>query len=122
MTPQEVANKLVAYIRDNNYVDVYADLYHPDVISIEDPLQPDDMMQRKETKGMEAKLKNSQEWMDSIKEVHDDYTLDPVVVGNVIAIPMGMDVTMHDGSRMKLDEIAVYGVQDGKIIKEQFIY
>ena len=122
MTPYEIAEKLVTYIRENNYVDAYQNLYHSDFISIEDPLEPNEMMQQTIVSGIEAKLKSSEEWMNSIREVHDDYTLDPVVTGNVIAIAMGMDITLHDGTRTQLDEIAVYGVKNGKIIKEQFIY
>jgi ketosteroid isomerase-like protein len=33
-----------------------------------------------------------------------------------------MDVTMKGQGRMKMDEIAVYGVKDGKIVSEQFFY
>jgi hypothetical protein len=33
-----------------------------------------------------------------------------------------MDVTMKGQGRMNMDEIAVYEVKDGKIVKEQFFY
>lgn len=122
MTPYEIADKLITYIRENNYVDAYRNLYNLNLVSIEDPIQESEMMPRTVTIGIEAKLKSSEEWMNSIREVHDDYAHDPIVTGNVIAIPMGMDVTLQDGTRMQLDEIAVYGVENGKIVKEQFIY
>jgi hypothetical protein len=35
---------------------------------------------------------------------------------------MGMDVTMKGQDRAKMDEIVVYEVKDGKIVKEQFFY
>jgi limonene-1,2-epoxide hydrolase len=35
---------------------------------------------------------------------------------------MGMDVTMKGPGRVQMDEIAVYEVKDGKIVKEQFFY
>ena len=35
---------------------------------------------------------------------------------------MGMDVTMKGAGRVKMDEIALYEVKDGKIVKEQFFY
>jgi hypothetical protein len=31
-------------------------------------------------------------------------------------------VTMKGSGRMKMDEIALYEVKDGKIVKEQFFY
>jgi hypothetical protein len=35
---------------------------------------------------------------------------------------MGMDVTMKGMGRMKMDEVAVYEVKNGKIVKEQFFF
>ena len=35
---------------------------------------------------------------------------------------MGMDVTMKGMGRQKMDELAVYEVKDGKIVKEQFFF
>jgi hypothetical protein len=35
---------------------------------------------------------------------------------------MGMEVTMKGVGRIKMDEICVYKVEGGKIVKEQFFY
>jgi hypothetical protein len=35
---------------------------------------------------------------------------------------MGLDATMKGVGRTKMDEIALYEVKDGKIVKEQFFY
>jgi limonene-1,2-epoxide hydrolase len=35
---------------------------------------------------------------------------------------MGMDVTMKGAGRINMEEIAVYEVKDGKIVKEQFFF
>jgi ketosteroid isomerase-like protein len=35
---------------------------------------------------------------------------------------MGMEVTMKGAGRVKMDEVAVYEVRDGKIVKEQFFF
>lgn len=35
---------------------------------------------------------------------------------------MGMDVTLKGMGRMKMDEVPVNEVKDGKIVKEQFFY
>ncbi len=50
------------------------------------------------------------------------YCSEPVVGGNHFSVAMGMDVTMKGGERMQMDEIAVYEVKDGKIVKEQFFF
>jgi hypothetical protein len=33
-----------------------------------------------------------------------------------------MDVSLKDQGRVKMDEIALYEVQDGKIVSEQFFF
>jgi hypothetical protein len=35
---------------------------------------------------------------------------------------MSFDATFKGGGRTKMDEICVYEVKDGKIVKEQFFY
>jgi hypothetical protein len=35
---------------------------------------------------------------------------------------MGVEATMKGQGRVKMDEVAVYEVKDGKIVKEQFFY
>jgi hypothetical protein len=57
-----------------------------------------------------------------VEEMHGGYSSPPQVAGNHFSVAMGMDVTMKGQGRMKMDEIAVYEVKDGKITKEQFFY
>jgi hypothetical protein len=57
-----------------------------------------------------------------VEEVHGGWVSEPLVAGNHIAFGMGMDVTMKGKGRTKMDEIAVYEVKDGRIVKEQFFY
>jgi hypothetical protein len=35
---------------------------------------------------------------------------------------MGRELTFKNGQRRKVDEIAVFGVEDGKIVSETFFY
>jgi hypothetical protein len=35
---------------------------------------------------------------------------------------VGMDITMKGQDRMKMDEVAVYEVRDGKIVLEHFFF
>lgn len=66
--------------------------------------------------------KKGEAWNAMVEEMHGGYSTEPVVAGNHFSVAMGMDVTMKGGPRMKMDEIAVYEVKDGKIVKEQFFY
>ena len=57
-----------------------------------------------------------------VEEMHSGYCSEPVVGGSYFSVAMGMDVTMKGVGRINMDEIAVYEVKDGKIVKEQFFF
>ena len=44
------------------------------------------------------------------------------VAGNWFTVPMSMDVTMKGHPRMQMDEMCLYQVRGGKIVREQFFY
>ena len=56
------------------------------------------------------------------EEMHGGYSTTPVVAGFFFTLPMGTDVMMKGAGRVKMDEIAVYEVKEGKIIREQFFF
>jgi len=122
MNTQEVAEKLVGYIREGKTDEAHAELYSDDIVSIENPLEPNEASPYQKREGMAAKKKFGQEWAASIKEIHDDYIGEPVIAVNSFAVNMGMDVTMQSGDRVKMDELAIYRVKDGKIVHEEFWY
>ncbi|MCB9285320.1 MAG: nuclear transport factor 2 family protein [Lewinellaceae bacterium] len=117
MTNQEIADRLVALCRQGDYETVYRDLFHPDALAIE-PAHS----QLPEARGVEAIREKGRQFNEGMQEMHGGYTSDPLVAGNYITLTMGMDVTMKDGNRMQMDEVVVYELQDGKIVKEQFFY
>ena len=61
-------------------------------------------------------------FQNMIEESHGGYLTKPLVAGTHFAVGMAIDVTMKGSGRMKMDEIAVYEVKDGKIVKEQFLF
>ena len=73
-------------------------------------------------KGKDAIKKKGDQFNEMIEEVHGGYAGEPIVAGNHIALAMGIDATYKGMGRQKMDEIVVYEVKDGKIVKEQFFY
>ncbi|MEL6810481.1 MAG: nuclear transport factor 2 family protein, partial [Bacteroidota bacterium] len=72
--------------------------------------------------GMEAVAKKG-EWWEETFEVHSSHASEPTVADNWFSVRFDMDTTHKpSGHRSKSSEIAVYQVQDGKIVKEQFFY
>ena len=74
----------------------------------------------KETAGLKAIDAKGKKFDSMVKKMHSIDVSEPLVVGNTIAFKMEMDATMNDGQRMKMPELCVYQVKDGKIILEEF--
>jgi len=114
---QQVASRLVELCANGKFNEAQDELFADNATSTE----PEHTTQLV-AEGLEAIKAKGQEFQSAIEENHGGYVGEPVVAGNHFAVTMGMDVTMKDGSRMKMDEVAVYKVADGKIISEQFFY
>jgi hypothetical protein len=103
---------------ENKWAEAQEELFSEDAISIE----PDHSPGMKTVKGLDAIKKKGEDFNNMLEEVHGGYAGDPIVAGNHIAIAMGLDATYKGMGRQKMDEICVYEVKDGKIVKEQFFY
>lgn len=120
MTTKEVADRFNQLSKENNYAAIYQELYAENAVSIEPPGGLAQGLQNAE--GMAAILKKGEMFRSMIEEMHGGYSSDPVVGGKYFSVAMGMDVTMKGAGRVQMDEIALYEVKDGKIVKEQFFY
>lgn len=118
MTTAEVAAKFNALSKEGHWDKVQDELYAENAVSIEPPNSPG--MQSVE--GLAAIKQKGKMFNEMVEEMHGGYSTDPVVAGNHFSVGMGMDVTMKGMGRSKMDEIALYEVKDGKIVKEQFFY
>lgn len=120
MTTREIADRFYQLSQEFNFKQIQEELYSDDAESIEPPHAAAQGLQN--VKGMEGIKKKAEEFDASVEEMHGGYTGKPIVAGNFFAVPMGMDATFKGVGRMKMDEIAVYEVKDGKIVKEQFFF
>lgn len=118
MSAREVANRFNELAQSNAWDKIQDELFAADAESIEPPHSQG----LQSVKGLEAIRQKGQLFQQMVEEVHGGYTTAPVVAGNHFSVAMGMDVTMKGRGRMQMDEIAVYEVKDGKIVKEQFFY
>jgi len=117
MNTQEIANRLVELCRKGEFETCYKELYSPNAWSIE----PEGAMGGK-IQGLEAMAEKGKQWNESMEEFHGSTIGEPIVSGNHFAITMTMDATFKEVGREKMEEICVYEVQNGKIVKEQFFY
>lgn len=118
MTTAEVAAKFNLLSKEGKWDQIQDELFAENAVSIEPPNSPG--MQSVE--GLAAIKQKGKMFNEMVEEMHGGYSTDPVVAGNHFSVAMGMDVTMKGMGRSKMDEIALYEVKDGKIVKEQFFY
>lgn len=119
-TTKDVALRFNELAQTGQWEQVHKDLFADNVKSIE----PDHALQKGmlNAEGKDELKKKGEVWNSMVEEMHGGYSTEPVIAGNHFSVAMGMDVTLKGGARMKMDEIAVYEVKDGKIVKEQFFY
>ncbi|MCA9352607.1 nuclear transport factor 2 family protein [Patescibacteria group bacterium] len=118
MTTQEIANKLVDMFNAGEMEKPYEELYNQDIISIEH--EGNDDMSRCE--GMAQVMKKSEWWHENF-EVHSASMSQPVVADDYFSVSITMDTTHKpSGKREQMTELAVYKVQGGKIVYEEFFY
>ncbi len=74
------------------------------------------------TDGIDA-VRGKNEWWSGAHEIHGVEVAGPWVNGDQFTVRFTMDVTVKDtATRMTMDEIALYTIDDGKIIEERFFY
>lgn len=117
MKTQEVANMLVGYCREGKFEEAMTELYGHNIVSIEPKGAPVERIE-----GIEGVVEKSKQFAEMIEEYHGMEVSDPIVAENHFSCTMKMDVTYKGGERNSMEEICVYEVDNGKIVKEQFFY
>ena len=119
MTTLEVGQKLVDLCKQGKNLEAIQTLYAPNVVSVEAMSMPN---MPAEMNGIEAVLGKSQWWIEN-HEIHDAQCDGPYPHGDRFIVHFGYDVTNKpSGQRMKMDEMALFTVADGKIVREEFFY
>ena len=117
MTAQQVADRFYQLCQEGKFDVIQNELFDEDVKSIEPEHSGWQYVE-----GLDKVKEKGVQWQGMVEEMHGGYTNAPQVAGNFFSCVMGMDVTMKGQGRMKIDEIAVYEVKDGKIVLEQFFF
>src|SRR5882757_5938978 len=88
MTAQEVANRLVQLCREGKNVEAINELYDDNAVGHEPKGSP-----MQESNGKQAILDGTNQWYDSVQELHSAYISDPLVSDNFFACTMKIDAT-----------------------------
>jgi ketosteroid isomerase-like protein len=118
-TTAAIAEELVAFCRAGRNMDAINSFYSPDIVSVES--MGNETMPR-EMKGIDA-IRGKNQWWSDNNEVHSADVDGPFVGDDKFAVYYGFDATFKPtGKRNKMEEMALYTVKDGKIVREQFFY
>jgi ketosteroid isomerase-like protein len=119
MDTMEIANKLVEFCRQGRNDDALTTLFSSDAVSVEAFAPPGS---EKETKGIAA-IRGKGNWWRDNHEVHSALVTGPWPHGSRFIVGFQYDVTNKpSGRRMKMEEAALYTVENGKIVREEFFY
>ncbi len=121
MNANEIGKRLVELCREGKNVECVNTFYAKDVVSIEAAPPPNGG--DRVTKGIDAVRGKNEMWAE-IHEVHSAGVQGPYPHGeDRFAVRFDYDVTNRPtGQRMQMDEVGLFTVEDGKIVKEEFFY
>lgn len=117
MSVLENAQQLQQMMAENKTMEAFDKFYHDEVKVVEVPTG--------ETRnGKEAQREAINQWYNSVEEFHDGgcNSICANEDQQTSTAETWMDITLKDGGRMKMSEVAVQKWKDGQIIEEKFYY
>lgn len=121
MDVKTIASELVAGCREGRTTENLGRLYADTAVSVEPMPMPGS--DSRETRGLEG-IRGKHAWWDGAMEVHAQEVDGPFLHGDDrFAVIFAVDATdRSSGQRMKMREVGVYHVADGRIVREEFYY
>ena len=116
---KEIGEKLVAYCSRGENLKAIDELYSDDIVSIEaadTPGMPEEMH------GKDAIIEKNKLW-DQENEVSECFVNGPFPKGDCFAVHFKMSgKSKRTGKTFAAEEVGLYTVRDGKVVKEEFFY
>lgn len=118
MNTEEVAQKVVEYVRKQAWYEAVDALYDKDIVSVEARTQDGSSP---ETRGM-AGVRGKVDWWVNTMEIHSFKVDGPFVAHDRFVVKYDVDVTdKNSKKRFQMSEVGVYTVKNGKIVREEFL-
>ena len=115
MSDHPIARRFVEMCNNLQNFEVMRTMYAPDIVSVEGD--------GTETIGQQPVIHKSELWQGQ-NTIHSEKARGPYFNGpNTFAVHFTFDVTRKaTGKRETIEEVGVYTVKNGKIVREQFFY
>lgn len=121
MTTQETAARYCELANQRKFIEIQDTLYHEDVVCQESE-KAASMGMSVFTNGREAVKAKGIARRAMIETVHSYTCSEPIVAGEFFSVVLKQGVTFKGKPRIELEEIGVFQVKDGLVVKEQFFY
>ena len=121
MTTQEIAARYQELMSQRKFLEIQDTIYHEDVVC-QEPEKAASMGMPVFTNGREAVKAKGIARRATIETIHTYSVGEPIVAGEFFSVVLKQEVTFKGKPRMVLEEIGVFHVKDGQIVKEQFFY
>ena len=122
MDTKEVGKKLVEYCRNGLNLEAISSLYSPDIVSVE---AADDGQFPQEVRGIDKVVEKNKQWYEA-NEIHSASAEGPFPHKDRFAVIFHYATTPRvgpfKGKRIEFEEVALFYVKDGKIVREEFFY
>ena len=122
MDTKQVGEKLVEFCRKGMNLDAISSLYSKDIVSVE-AIGSDEMPA--EMRGIDKVVAKNKWWYDN-NEIHHASAEGPFPHTDRFAVIFHYETTAKAGPRKghrgKFQEVAIYTVKNGKIVREEFFY
>ena len=120
MNTEAITKRLVALCREFKYEEAQKELYADNAVSIEPAGLPPGALGNVE--GLKAIIEKGHQFNAMVEAFHGGSVSDAVVAGNWFSISMVLEATFKGRGRQKMEEICLYQVKNGKIVREEFFY
>ncbi|MBX9602016.1 MAG: nuclear transport factor 2 family protein [Bryobacteraceae bacterium] len=119
MTTADLASEFAALCRERRFLDAVDRFYADSVMSVE---AMDYLGQGREMRGKAAVRGKNAGWLAD-NEVHRAEVTGPFVSPERFALVIDFDWTRRaSGERVRMQEVAVYTVENGQVTREEFLY
>jgi len=118
MNTEEVAKKVVEFVRKQAWHEAVDALYDKDIVSVEARTQDGSSPETRGIGGVREKV----DWWRENMQVHSFKADGPFVAHDRFVVQYDADVTdKNSKERRQLSEVGVYTVKNGRIVREEFL-
>jgi len=119
MSTLDVAKRYVELVKEHKNAEILTELFAPDAVSVEAGAPPG---QERTARGVDA-IRGKSKWWNETHIVHSGAVDGPFPHDDRFAVKFSFDVTFKpENRRFTMNEVGLFTVKDGKIVKEEFFY